>query len=250
MKRNTGFTLIELLVVIAIIAILAAILFPVFAKAREKARQASCASNEKQIALGLLQYAQDNEETNPPIYTDSGGCWQYIIDPYVKSTGLYKCPSNPNPNPSYRGANANISADYAGNWTYYGLYGAFGYNNAVGPSLAKMDAPAQFITVAESNASNGQNGQITIDRTDRAPGPSMNVLYAGHTGQTNYLFADGHVKSLRPFATIDASAGGTASVNYWRIDGKPFTDSMADSGGLNELTAAKAELNSAVNTFH
>ena len=70
MKKNKGFTLIELLVVIAIIAILAAILFPVFAQAREKARAASCESNIKQLSLGLLQYLQDNDETFPPTVTE------------------------------------------------------------------------------------------------------------------------------------------------------------------------------------
>ena len=68
MKRRSGFTLIELLVVIAIIAILAAILFPVFAQAREKARQISCVSNEKQLALGIIQYVQDYDETYPIWY--------------------------------------------------------------------------------------------------------------------------------------------------------------------------------------
>jgi prepilin-type N-terminal cleavage/methylation domain-containing protein/prepilin-type processing-associated H-X9-DG protein len=115
--ETRGFTLIELLVVIAIIAILAAILFPVFAKAREKARQITCASNLKQMGLGLLQYAQDNDETYPldwfspqstPPNTngicagmtdaagvqDGLGCykWMDAIYPYVKSAGVYNCP--------------------------------------------------------------------------------------------------------------------------------------------------------------
>lgn len=118
-----GFTLIELLVVIAIIAILAAILFPVFAKAREKARQASCASNLKQLSLAVLQYCQDNDEMFPathvqPNYGGSGGPfttplpagapsyasgadwvagqgWAGEIHTYVKSTGVYKCPDDP-----------------------------------------------------------------------------------------------------------------------------------------------------------
>jgi len=109
MKRS-GFTLIELLVVIAIIAILAAILFPVFAKAREKARQSSCLSNVKQIMLGVLQYCQDYDE-NLPIGTsywyapDGGGAasrtdpmpWSEELTPYIKNTQIFACPSDSNP---------------------------------------------------------------------------------------------------------------------------------------------------------
>ncbi len=101
-----GFTLIELLVVIAIIAILAAILFPVFAQAREKARAITCTSNLKQIGLGLLQYSQDNDENMPNHYfgTYSGGdsysdsspnwChkWMDVIQPYTKNTAIFNCP--------------------------------------------------------------------------------------------------------------------------------------------------------------
>ncbi len=102
MKKRSGFTLIELLVVIAIIAILAAILFPVFAQARDKARSAQCLSNTKQIGLALLQYAQDYDETFPPSrfanVTDSGGRntpWSVSIFPYVKNVGVFRCPSDP-----------------------------------------------------------------------------------------------------------------------------------------------------------
>ncbi len=91
-RTRICFTLIELLVIIAIIAILAAILFPVFAKAREKARQTSCASNDKQLGLGFLQYVQDNDETFPPQYLSTGVPyaydWHYMIYPYVKSVGV------------------------------------------------------------------------------------------------------------------------------------------------------------------
>lgn len=89
-----GFTLIELLVVIAIIAILAAILFPVFAKVREKARQISCSSNMKEISLGLLQYNQDNDESMPTTNTIWGGGWVGEVYPYVKSKGIYACPDD------------------------------------------------------------------------------------------------------------------------------------------------------------
>ena len=115
--KRSGFTLIELLVVIAIIAILAAILFPVFAQAREKARQTSCLSNNKQVGMGFMMYAQDYDETfSPSRFAGTGqaciGCvdntnnrlpWTVQIYPYVKNGGVFSCPSDPtNPNPSNR----------------------------------------------------------------------------------------------------------------------------------------------------
>jgi len=121
-----GFTLIELLVVIAIIAILAAILFPVFARAREKARQASCQSNLKQLALGVLMYVQDYDETLP-LWNRFANANQMplappaAIFPYVKNTQLYECPSVKGcycqsvahwPNP--------VPADWGSQWSCYG----------------------------------------------------------------------------------------------------------------------------------
>src|SRR5437764_12155545 len=111
-KQNRAFTLIELLVVIAIIAILAAILFPVFAQAREKARAISCLSNTKQTSLGVLMYVQDYDETYPmDWYSYSGPAkldppftpdepetqvgWNEVIYPYIKSIQLFTCPSTP-----------------------------------------------------------------------------------------------------------------------------------------------------------
>src|SRR6187431_2357180 len=87
-RKTSGFTLIELLVVIAIIAILAAILFPVFAQARAKARQATCLSNMKQLAVGTMGYTQDYDELYPPANYPNGTnntAWQFMIDPYVKA---------------------------------------------------------------------------------------------------------------------------------------------------------------------
>ena len=99
-RRSHGFTLIELLVVIAIIAILAAILFPVFAKARENARKSSCQSNLKQIAMALLQYAQDYDETfinnlvYNPVTEKHDLRWHAVgVQPYVKNSGVLLCPS-------------------------------------------------------------------------------------------------------------------------------------------------------------
>jgi prepilin-type N-terminal cleavage/methylation domain-containing protein/prepilin-type processing-associated H-X9-DG protein len=101
--RARGFTLIELLVVIAIIAILAAILFPVFAQARESARSTSCLSNMKQLGLALRMYSQDFDETYPnvrlwadPVSGDlnKGLCWKNVVIPYIKNKDIFRCPSN------------------------------------------------------------------------------------------------------------------------------------------------------------
>ena len=113
MSKRSGFTLIELLVVIAIIAILASILFPVFSRARAKALQTSCLSNEKQLALAIMMYATDYDHTMIPWgYGDASNptfgpiqgffSWDYILQPYVNSTQILVCPSNPY-NSSYRG---------------------------------------------------------------------------------------------------------------------------------------------------
>ncbi|HZG47689.1 MAG TPA: DUF1559 domain-containing protein, partial [Allosphingosinicella sp.] len=104
--KSAAFTLIELLVVIAIIAILAAILFPVFAQAREKARQTACLSNLKQIGTGLMMYVQDYDETLPPTRQMRGGTtpctgdaipgsqWNMLIQPYLKNQQIFACPSD------------------------------------------------------------------------------------------------------------------------------------------------------------
>src|SRR6056297_580676 len=112
-----GFTLIELLVVIAIIAILAAILFPVFARAREKARQASCLSNAKQLGLGFMMYVQDYDERLPAVYVWlPEGYWAQLIYPYVENHQVYQCPSAPKDEPVGGGK-------WRGLWNYPLHYG-------------------------------------------------------------------------------------------------------------------------------
>ena len=96
-----GFTLIELLVVIAIIAILAAILFPVFARAREKARQTSCLSNTKQLGLGTMMYASDYDDFVVAIYNENGYYWWHGLEPYLKNDQIWICPSSPAQSPGY-----------------------------------------------------------------------------------------------------------------------------------------------------
>jgi prepilin-type N-terminal cleavage/methylation domain-containing protein/prepilin-type processing-associated H-X9-DG protein len=129
-QPRRGFTLIELLVVIAIIAILAAILFPVFAQAREKARTISCLSNVKQMALGVMMYVQDYDETMLPskiTYTGSAfpndqAFWPQLIQPYQKNWGIVRCPSDADdPFGIFNGANAGIKWYY--NWMRWPQYG-------------------------------------------------------------------------------------------------------------------------------
>jgi prepilin-type N-terminal cleavage/methylation domain-containing protein/prepilin-type processing-associated H-X9-DG protein len=176
-QRNKGFTLIELLVVIAIIAILAAILFPVFAQAREKARQISCLSNVKQIGLGLQMYTQDYDETMPAAFAsvapiNGGGIATIPYDaqilPYIKNDQIFKCPSDSTSNsvPSkdqfwdgkYFDHIAKRSYGYVGNVNTQERANAGGSQPdpntgmsdwGTGHSLAAIDQPADTIAMSE-----------------------------------------------------------------------------------------------------
>jgi len=150
-RPASGFTLIELLVVIAIIAILAAILFPVFAQAREKARQASCLSNMKQIGLSLIMYVQDYDETFPngrTSPTDSaaqlaahyGQGWGAEVYPYVKNAQVYKCPDDATTTVAANGANPALTP----------VSYLYNYNiPAFASSIAAQTAPASTVLLAE-----------------------------------------------------------------------------------------------------
>jgi prepilin-type N-terminal cleavage/methylation domain-containing protein/prepilin-type processing-associated H-X9-DG protein len=192
-SRQRGFTLIELLVVIAIIAILAAILFPVFARARENARRASCQSNLKQIGLGLAQYTQDYDEAFP--LRDAGGTvgnWGQLLQPYIKSTQLFKCPSNQNANTMTSGSSvAGVAAIPAG----YGINGRAGGGNW-GIPLAAIQSPATKIVVGE-----GIENYTDVMHPNWTSGEIGSRVWSGHLSTANYLFFDGHVKALRPLAT-------------------------------------------------
>lgn len=214
--RHRGFTLIELLVVIAIIAILASILFPVFARARENARRSSCQSNMKQIGLGLLQYFQDYDDTAPMCAEGATGyhnvdnfMWMDAIYPYVKSTQLFTCPSETR-------TNAAGTFDYAGNIANtvtnnkkYGSYvaNAFYFDTPAGsvglppfgtytgdpaatpPKISKFESPSTTMWVFESG-NDGQaaptypymiytgSGTASTDATIAGPGTPWTVGWA------------------------------------------------------------------------
>ena len=237
-KTRSGFTLIELLVVIAIIAILAAILFPVFAKVREKARQTSCVSNMKQIGLAVMQYTQDNDELYGYRKTTSDGSdndalatsWKMVLQPYIKSTGVFKCPSNPQKENFDNALIAPGPISYGAN-TVDGGYGVFGTLPANGDaaSLASVETPASTIVVCE----------VTIPNTDWKINNTCcgfgTGLYAGHTSSSNFLFGDGHVKSMKPLATITTAMGGSGTLNLWD---RTNTDAGSVGAPAAILTAA------------
>jgi len=193
--RKRGFTLIELLVVIAIIAILAAILFPVFAKAREKARQTSCLSNMKQIVLASLQYAQDYDEMflriniGPGIvYTLPNGSaytgymlWHSIIYPYCKNYQMLTCPS------------ASGGDAYTGGYTGGGSYGLSSY--IAGQALGVVNFPAETMMFGEASGGDaynldGDNAGANDEMTGSTSFPSI----PRHNDGSNIGFCDGHAK--------------------------------------------------------
>ncbi|MDR3709462.1 MAG: DUF1559 domain-containing protein [Capsulimonadaceae bacterium] len=174
MKRTNlnGFTLIELLVVIAIIAILAAILFPVFSQAREKARGAACLSNLKQIGLGYTQYEQDYDETVPCGLNNwgYGTGWSAQIYPYIKSLRVFMCPSDPNPTDTMSyAANSNMvgcSARVAANGNSpYPIPASIATMTAASKTVLLFEIidenypdPSQYVSTGASAAGNGTNG--------------------------------------------------------------------------------------------
>jgi len=232
-RRSGGFTLIELLVVIAIIAILAAILFPVFAQAREKARSASCLSNQKQIALAFSMYSQDYDETYPPaVQLDAAGnqiWWEQSVTPYIKSGnvgGILTCPSAASRAWAYsmnyslsgksqasagNAADTILTADAAQapkeaiqdkTSPAYGLPAAAPYFAYTFPTLGE-----KMWTVAP-NLKSGTTGdpQATIlppstTMPDEDTNNAIGLLRYRHNQGVNASFADGHTKYQRQGAS-------------------------------------------------
>lgn len=233
--RKKGFTLIELLVVIAIIAILAAILFPVFAKAREAARKANCQSNLKQIVTASMMYSQDYDEV---IVSSYGGdnyffvgteriYWMGFILPYTKNTGIYRCPSTPN------FANSATNPQTSSYGHQHNNLG-WGLSNS-SPTLATVKAPAE--TIFFSDVGRHQTWDVFVANMDNetfsANGTRVSRKYTQcppctgasccndawtvanrHSGVCNVGFLDGHVKAMKtsqlaaPFPSSAASLRG------------------------------------------
>ena len=207
--RAKGFTLIELLVVIAIIAILAAILFPVFARARENARRASCTSNMKQIGLGVMQYTQDYDEKYPlPPFRTPGSdgrntMWGQTVQPYIKSTQLFSCPSNTQGQRLYSNQTTSlpqVACGYAVNIRFYGDWGPV---PPVPMAMAQINATSQKIMFGERTTDYDNGGMAWDDWGNGGNfGNWAGEGFAGHLGTMVCMFADGHAKALRPTATM------------------------------------------------
>lgn len=229
MRKQNAFTLIELLVVIAIIAILAAILFPVFAQARGKARQTVCLSNEKQIGLGIVMYAQDYDETLPranyavPLGSNPLGPklervhWYQAVEPYIKANydpakagqklSIWVCPDYDK--------TANKNFGYQPTWSY--SYNAnLGQAQAPGvppewlldsvKTLAFFQYPAQVVLASEGAGRRvythgNDTGVYETDSTEINVGKDNNINYVlargRHNGGSDYVLGDGHAKWLR-----------------------------------------------------
>jgi prepilin-type N-terminal cleavage/methylation domain-containing protein/prepilin-type processing-associated H-X9-DG protein len=217
-----GFTLIELLVVIAIIAILAAILFPVFAQARDKARQSSCLSNDKQLGIALMQYVDDWERYPqldtfypcwPPAAVGTGDSWATKLLPYMKSVAIFKCSSDPRVPPEYYAAWGRYRL---WDWQYGKNVCSYSYNEILGGYMAyPATDPMQHKIGMQPSEVRSPSNVIAISETRFTGHGAQSVAYpvygawfhifymcntgAGvkqgcHVGGYNFAFADGHAK--------------------------------------------------------
>jgi len=226
MKRArtfSGFTLIELLVVIAIIAILAAILFPVFATAREKARQTTCLNNEKQIGLAIMQYVSDYDEFYPmsnwgggtTAYSGPTYSWRMEVYPYVQTNRVFQCPSvttTAQDVSGYAGSTVSFYEHYSCNWYIMRAYDGClspGTNGVPVPiCISQVPSPASTLMVMGTKSS---ANQVVPQYLENAiAGCCGNNLGHGHFAMWPVIYADGHCKAIKVNTT-----GNADSTNQW-----------------------------------
>jgi len=214
MAHRHGFTLIELLVVIAIIAILAAILFPVFAKAKEKAKSTSCLSNMKQIGLACTMYLTDYDDCYPQTQLDYSGhyyagysWWPEMIQPYVKNWQMLQCPSKTPTMVTSLITGETIPYLIADAYTINQNFGYRGDNWTTGSGLgtyavnaSTIENPAEIIFVSE-----GENHCTAPFWWNWAGGDGYYHLEMRHNGGANATFADGHAKWMNEQAVMKST---------------------------------------------
>lgn len=217
MKRiKAGFTLIELLVVIAIIAILAAILFPVFQKVRENARKTACLSNLKQIGLAVTEYTQDYDENYPTGHNGFlGQGWAGTIYPYVKSTDVFHCPDDPTTKQT-NGVVVSYPVSYAANLNFTRTDPGNTLDPHSGQTLASLQSPAKTVMLCEVH---GIYGPI-MDPLEKngASGVVSSVTNGNDGGQ------------VFPFSNADQ--GGLLETGC--LGGKDCTSKLGNAGNFNE----------------
>ena len=267
MKKNDvsqerGFTLIELLVVIAIIAILVAILFPVFARARESARRASCLSNLKQLGLGVMMYVQDYDEIYPETITGGGYYWKDLLQPYVSNYQVFGCPSSSEgyggSTASYNWGDHNYASVLAGNYgTNLLMMRPYSYTTMPDLRLATVVSAASTYMMMDSGGyyidpvhvlhtaswyylpGSGSLGAVLSSST--YPRFADDFNNGRHFGGVNIMFADGHAKWLKdekvmaeaekistgsaPLSTCPWSWGSHSTDYYTSLLSQPACDS-------------------------